>query len=110
MREVKLKYTDKEAAIADLITKGIQAEVEDTMSFAEGVHAVVYIGKIVLTNGTYNEVGEELTTPVYADGYHVDLLLSDEVTTVFPNEIFPNSESHSFAGINEFKEEIINVK
>lgn len=34
MREVKLKYTDKETAIADLMAKGIQVEVEDTMSFA----------------------------------------------------------------------------
>ena len=107
MREVKLKYRDREAAIADLMAKGIQVEVEDTMSFAEGVHAVVYIGKIVLTNGTYNEAGEELTKPVYANGYHVDLLLSNEVTTVFKNEIFPNSESHSFAGIREIIEEII---
>jgi len=110
MREVKLKYTDKEAAIADLITKGIQVEIKDIMSFAEGVHAVVYIGNIVITNATHNESGEELTAPVYADGYHVDLLLSDEVKTVFKNEIFPNSASHCFAGINEFKEEIINVK
>jgi len=101
MREVKLKYKDKEAAIADLIAKGIQVEVEDTMSFSEGVHAVVYIGKIVLTNGTYNKAVKELTAPVYADGYHVDLLLSDEVKTVFPNEIFPNNPKHSFAGLNE---------
>lgn len=95
----KLKYTDKETAIADLITKGVYIETEEGLIYGEGVQAVVEIGLIVLENGTYDEEGNEITPPVYADGYHYDVMSiqkidfdSADVTTLVKNP------KYTFAG------------
>ncbi len=80
----KLKYTDKETAIADLLAKGVYIETEDELTYAEGVQAVVEIGII-----TINEV------PV--DGYHYDVMSIDKID-FGSAEIFPKNCCHSFAG------------
>ena len=98
MRNLTLKYTTEAEAKADLISKGI---VDEELNFKEGVHAVVWIDKITLTQATFDEQGNELTPAVIADGYHVDLLLSDEITVEFTSELFPNTRRHQFQGINE---------
>jgi hypothetical protein len=38
------------------------------------VAAVVEIGLIVLEQGTYDEEGNVITEPIYADGYHYDVM------------------------------------
>ena len=43
----KLKYTDRETAIADLISKGVYQENDGELSYSEGVHAVVEVGLII---------------------------------------------------------------
>ena len=85
MKVYKLKYQDKDTAIADLLAKGVYLETtneenETSLSYAEGVHAIVELGLIVITDGTYDEQGAELTAPVYADGYHYDVLTDNEIT------------------------------
>jgi uncharacterized membrane protein YvbJ len=102
MKVYKLKYQDKDNAIADLLAKGVYVETttdenETSLSYAEGVHAIVEIGLIVLTNGTYDEQGAELTAPVYADGYHYDVLTDNEIT--FENEVQVNNPKHTFFGM-----------
>ena len=92
----KLKYTDKETAIADLIAKEVYIETEEGLSYAKGIHAIVEIGLIVLENGTYDEEGNEVTAPVYADGYHFDIMSENEID--FPNAIEPKNPKHQFAG------------
>lgn len=96
MNTYKLKYKDKETAIADLIAKGVYVETEDGLSFGNGIHAIVEIGLIVLIDGTYDEDGNELTAPVYADGYHFDVMSEQEIE--FTNLITPNNPKHQFAG------------
>ena len=93
---LKLKYTDKETAIADLIAKGVYIETEDGLSYGQGIQAVVEIGLIVLENGTYDEDFNEITAPIYADGYHFDIMSENEID--FPNAIEPNNPKHQFAG------------
>ena len=93
----KLKYTDKETAIADLITKGVYIETEEGISYGEGIQAVVEIGLIVLENGTYDEQGNEITAPVYADGYHYDVMAEIEID-FGANAITPANPKHNFAG------------
>ena len=95
----KLKYTDKETAIADLIAKGVYIETEEGLVYGQGVQAIVEIGLIVLENGTYDEEGNEITPPVYTDGYHYDVMSiqeidfgSADVTTLVKNP------KHTFAG------------
>lgn len=97
----KLKYTDKETAIADLLAKGVYVEVENldkeiTLQYGQGIQAIVEIGLIVLENGTYDEEFNEITAPVYADGYHFDVMSEQEIK--FENAIDVNNPKHTFAG------------
>ena len=90
----KLNYTDKETAIADLLAKGVYNE---DLSYGQGIQAVVEIGKIVLTNGTYDADFNVITEAVYADGYAFDVMSDNAIK--FESEIFPNNPIHSFLGV-----------
>lgn len=96
MNIYKLQYKDKETAMADLLVKKVYIETEEGLSYGSGIQAIVEIGKIVLENGTYDEDGEELTAPVYAEGYHYDVMSEQKI--VFKNEIVVNNPKHTFAG------------
>jgi len=100
----KLKYSDKETAISDLITKGVYIKTEDGLSYGQGIHAIVEIGLIVLENGVYDEEGNEITAPVYADGYHYDVMSENEI--VFDNAIEVKNPKHTFAGYEVLTNEI----
>jgi hypothetical protein len=93
MEIYKLNYTDKETAIADLLAKGVYNQ---DLSYGQGIQAVVEIGKIVLTNGTYDANFNVITEAVYADGYAFDVMSNNEI--VFESEIFPTNPVHGFAG------------
>jgi hypothetical protein len=97
MNIAKLKYTDKETAIADLIAKGVYVETEDALVYGQGVQAIVEIGLIVLENGTYDEEGNEIIAPVFADGYHYDVMSENKID-FGKNEITVNNPKHYFAG------------
>ena len=103
MNVYKLNYLDKETAIKDFIEKGVYIEVEITdkeifLSYGQGVQAVVEIGKIDLTNGTYDADFKELTAPIFAEGYAYDVMSEQEINFGI-NEIFPNNPVHGFAGV-----------
>ena len=100
MKICKLKYTDRETAIADLISKGVYQEIEGEMIYADGIDAVVEVGLIISEEATFDEQGNMLTEPTYRDGYHFDIMSEIEID-FGENEIFPNSPKHTFAGINE---------
>jgi hypothetical protein len=107
MNIYKLNYTDKEAAIIDLIKKGVYIELEDLnklkyLNYGDGIKAIVEIGKIVLENGVYDAEFKELKPPVYADGYAYDVM--SEIEYKFDNEIFPTTPMHNFAGCEPIKE------
>lgn len=104
MNIYKLQYLDKETAVADLIAKGVY---NNDLSFATGVHAVVDIGTIVLTQGTYDVELNETTAPVYANGYHYDVMC--EQTIDFGTaRVIPTNSVHSFLGFNPNDYNIIN--
>ena len=96
----KLKYTDKETAIADLLAKKVYVETENlnkeiTLSYGQGIQAIVEIGLIVLENGTYDADFKEITAPIYADGYHFDVMSENEIK--FTNAIEVENPKHTFA-------------
>lgn len=97
IRIYKLKYTDKETAIADLKAKGVYQEVEGELSYSEGIHAVVEVGLIINEEATFDEQGNLLTQPTYREGYHFDIMAEIEIDFGV-NRIFPNNPKHSFAG------------
>ena len=98
MRIYKLRYTDKETGIADLISKGVYQETEDEMLYADGIDAVVEVGLIIDQEATFDEQGSMLTEPTYREGYHFDIMSEKEID-FGENEIFPNSPKHTFAGV-----------
>ena len=98
IRTYKLKYIDKETAIADLISKGVYQEIEGELSYGEGIHAVVEIGLIIDQEATFDEKGNLLTEPTYRDGYHFDIMSEKEID-FGESEIFTNNPKHTFAGI-----------
>jgi hypothetical protein len=104
----KLNYTDKETAIKDFLKKGVYIEVENidkekSLVYGKGIQAIVEIGKIVLTNATYNADFNVITEAVYADGYAFDVMSDTKI--VFESEIFPNNPVHSFAGVETITDE-----
>jgi hypothetical protein len=103
MNIAKLQYKDKETAIADLLAKKVYVETETfdkeiTLAYGQGIQAIVEIGLIVLENGTYDEDFNEITAPVYADGYHFDVMSENKID-FGKNEIQVNNPKHTFAGL-----------
>ncbi|WP_264550455.1 hypothetical protein [Flavobacterium sp. N2820] len=99
MNVYKLKYKNKETAIADLIAKGVYIETEEGLIYGEGVQAVVEIGLIVLEDGVYDEEGNEITPPIYAEGYHYDIMCEQKIdfgAADITSQI--TKPKHSFAG------------
>ena len=97
----KLKYTDKETAIADLLEKKVYVEVENlnkeiTLAYGQGIQAVIEIVLIVLENSTYDDKFNVITEPVYADGYHYDVMSENKID-FGSNEIQVNNPKHTFA-------------
>jgi hypothetical protein len=106
MNIYKLKFSDKDFAIATLIDKGVYVETEDGLSYGTGIHAVVEIGLIVLENGTYDADFKEVTAPIYADGYHFDIMSEQEIN-FGSNSIEVNNPKHEFAGHSKITEPLI---
>ena len=100
MNIYKLKYKNKETAMKDLLKKGVYVETEEGLTYGTGIHAVVEIGKIVTTDGTYDEEGNELTAPIYASGYHYDVMCEQDID-FGSNAIEVNNPKHNFAGYNK---------
>jgi hypothetical protein len=101
MNIYKLKYTNKQAALTDLKVKNVYVEQtiegQTELMYGEGIQAVVEIGLIVLTPGTYDNEGNEITAPVYADGYHYDIMCIQEID-FGSAKIEPTNPKHAFAG------------
>ena len=94
----KLKYSNKETAISDLIAKGVYIETTDlngveTLSYAPTTQSVIEIGLIVDVQGT------ETTPTTYIDGYHFDIMVNNDID-FGTNRMTPTTSVHSFLGFN----------
>jgi len=96
MNIYQLKYTDKQAAIFDLMDKGVlqsKAAYEDeplrVTPNTEITKAVVWVGQIVDVPAT------EETEATFIDGYHVDVMLT-EARDFGSAETFPKTPAHKF--------------
>ena len=110
MNIYKLKYKNKETAMKDLLKKGVYVETTfnevTSLTYGTGIHAVVEIGQIVLENGTYDADFKEVTAPIYADGYHFDIMSEQEIN-FGSNAIEVNNPKHEFAGHSKVTEPLI---
>ena len=103
----KLTYENKDKAVADLKAKGILVEVEvidgeKHEAYGNGVAAVVELGLIMVTPPVMDGM-EIVTPPVYADGYHYDVMSENEYD-FGANLVEPKNPKHAFAG-HSIKEE-----
>jgi len=69
----KYQFGNKGAASAKINALGVDEEGNPTHS-----HAIVHLGHLVETEGTYDEEGNELTAPVLSSTYHIDVLWDGE--------------------------------
>ena len=92
----KLKYTDKETAIADLLAKGVYIESEDGLVYGQGIHAIVEIGKIIDKEPIFDADFNIIQESTFLDGYHFDVMSEQEIK--FENAIEVNNPKHTFAG------------
>jgi hypothetical protein len=87
----KLRYDSKSAALLDLIIKSV---IDINYKKINGTQAVVECGLIVLIDGINTEDGEIIKLPIYVDGYHYDVMTTDDI--FFENEVFPKNEKYKF--------------
>ena len=69
----KYEFGSQSAATTKINALGVDEEGNPTHS-----HSIVRLGHIVLTDGEYDEEGEEITAPILSDNYHVDVLWQGE--------------------------------
>ena len=100
IRIYKLKYTDRETAIADFLLKGVYQEIDGELFYGNGIHAVVEVGLLIDQEATFDEQGNLLTEPTYREGYHFDIMSEKEID-FGAKEILPNNPKHTFAGYEE---------
>ena len=97
----KLTYPNKDTALADLKAKNILIEVDGIdgqkhEAYGNGVQAVVELGLIMVTPPVMEGM-EIVTPPIYADGYHYDVM-SSETYDFGANLVEPKNPKHAFAG------------
>ena len=77
-------------------------EFDTVPDLSEVDGAVVNLGYLAKTKGTYDEDGEVITAPIISDKLAVDILWNNEVNeTLEPNRIYPMTPSHYIAGMEE---------
>ena len=77
-------------------------EFDTVPDLSEVNGAVVELGYLVKTKGTYNEEGNVITAPVMSTKIAVDILWNNEVDEALePNRIYPITPLHSIAGMQE---------
>jgi hypothetical protein len=69
----KYEFGSQSAATTKINALGVDEDNNPTHS-----HSIVRLGHIVLTDGEYDEEGEEITAPILSDNYHVDVLWNGE--------------------------------
>ena len=104
----KLTYENKEQALADLKAKGILIDVEFNgekhEAYGQGVQAVVEVGLIMITPPVMDGM-EVITDPIYAYGYHYDIM-ANNIYDFGINLVEPKNSKHAFAG-HAVTEEIV---
>lgn len=113
----KYEFLDEAQAESKIEALGVATD-EDGNTYPTHKHSIVKLGNIVLTQGTYDEEGNEITPPVLSDKYHIDVLwdlsdsYDDEGNVVYADHPYgwktysvdlDNNGVHSFMGLDYLK-------
>ena len=71
MKISKYEFDSQEQALSKIEALGVATD-EDGNNYPTHKHSFVHLGNIVLTQGEYDEEGNEITPPVLSDKWHVD--------------------------------------
>ena len=80
-----------------LLSIGVLVETDEQIVFSKDTASVVYIGKVVKIPATYDKEGNELTPPIYFDGYAIDVMSSSKLE-FGEFMVYPIEAAHSFYG------------
>lgn len=97
MNIYKANFETKEQGQEYLFSIGVLVETDEQIVFSKDTAAVVYIGKVVKIPATYDKEGNELTPPIYYDGYAIDVM-SSIVLDFGAFMVYPPEAAHSFYG------------
>lgn len=79
----------KQVLIDNNVWQEITIEGVTSMQYINGTKGVVYIGKVIKTQGNYDTDDNEITPPIYYDGVAYDVISTDELDLeqyrVYPN-------------------------
>ena len=99
MKIYKANFETKEQGTEYLLSIGVLVENESEIVFSKDTAAVVYIGKVVKIPATYDKEGNELTPPIYFDGYAIDVMNGAKPNLDFGEfAVYPIEAAHSFYG------------
>ena len=101
MKFRKYEFGSKAAATTKINALGVDEEGNPTHS-----HSIVRLGHLVVTEGTYDDEGEELTAPVLADNYSVDVLWDGEPESSWDASMIwcPPMGVHTFGSSSAIRE------
>ncbi len=74
----KYEFANEEAANAAILALGTTTDTEGNV-ITDHPHSIIHIGYLVVTDGTYDDEGNEVTAPVLSDKYSVDVIWNGEV-------------------------------
>ena len=109
MNIYKTNFPTEQEGFDYLVSQNVWQEVTEegvtSMQYINGTRAVVYIGKVVKTKGTYGPDGHEITPPIYYDGVAYDVMSLDLID-FGSNEVYPaDKAAHQFYGYPRNAEE-----
>lgn len=103
MKVGKYEFNDEEQANKKIKALGVETN-DEGIEYPTHAHAVVSLGQVVITEGTYDEEGEVITEPVLSEKFHVDVMwqgLDAHPYGWSTYAVTPSDEGlHSFLGID----------
>jgi len=82
----KYSFGSKGAATTKINALGTETTPEGDV-VPNHPHAIVHLGHLVETEGTYDDEGNELTAPVLSSTYHIDVLWDGEALESWDNSM-----------------------
>jgi len=88
MKHIFKKYEFQDESTAQTRIDALPSVEEDGVSSPSHSHTIVKLGHVVVTEGSYDEEGNEVSAPVLASNYSVDVLWSvKDITQVDVEEV-----------------------
>ena len=104
MKIGKYEFDSREAAQTKIDALGTATD-EDGNEYPTHKNSIVKLGNIVITQGEYDEEGNEITAPILSENYCIDVLWNDKEDIAIEDwsayEVIVEGQGvHSFFGVS----------